>query len=216
MDSAVASGPMGDEQALLTRLRNRDEAAFSHLVDRLHGPLLRLALAHVSSRGVAEEVVQETWLAVLDGLDRFEGRSSLKTWIFRILTNRAKTRGVREKRSVPFSSLGSADDGDGGHDGVDPARFENGMWSAPPRSWQDPFAEQLLITGQAMAQLEAALQTLPAQQRVVVVLRDVEGLDAEAVCNILEITETNQRVLLHRARTRLRAALEAFVDRNRS
>jgi RNA polymerase sigma-70 factor (ECF subfamily) len=200
------------ELALVQRLRARDERAFSDLIDRYHGPLLRLALVFVPSRAVAEEVVQETWVGVLDGLDSFEGRSSLKTWIFRILTNRAKTRGVRENRTVPFSSFSVPEDD---HEpAVEAARFHaNGRWSVPPRPWEDDTPEKLLMTQQALQQMRTAIAALPPNQRAVVTLRDIDGLDSDEVCNILEISETNQRVLLHRARSKLRAVLEEYVER---
>lgn len=200
-----------DDLALLERLRMRDAEAFSELLDRYHGPLLRLALLFVPSRAVAEEVVQETWVGVLDGLDRFEGRSSVKTWIFRILTNRAKTRGIRENRTVPFVSL---TDQEGDHEAaVEAARFKpNGMWGIPPRRWEDDTPETFAMTQQALELLEVAVATLPANQRVVVTLRDIDGLDSDEVCNVLEISETNQRVLLHRARSKLRAMLEEYVE----
>ncbi|OGQ12244.1 MAG: hypothetical protein A2138_17120 [Deltaproteobacteria bacterium RBG_16_71_12] len=212
-DAGLPSHGASDaDRALVAKLRARDATAFSELLERYHGPLLRLAMAFVPSRAVAEEVVQETWLGVLDGLDRFEGRSSLKTWIFRILTNRAKARGVREKRTVPFSAL--ADDGGDHEPAVDAARFQqDGMWGVPPRRWEDDTPEKLLMTAQAIERLEGAIAALPPNQRAVVTLRDVDGLDADEVCNVLEITETNQRVLLHRARSRLRAVLEDLVDR---
>lgn len=181
------------------------------LIDRHHGPLLRLAQVFVSSRAVAEEVVQETWTGVLEGLATFEGRSSLKTWIFRILTNRAKTRGVREGRSVPFSALG--DPAPDNEPAVDPARFRStGMWGEPPRRWDDETPEKLMMRQEFVRALEAALEQLPPSQRAVVTLRDVEGLDSAEVCNVLQISETNQRVLLHRARSKLRRALETYLD----
>jgi RNA polymerase sigma-70 factor, ECF subfamily len=196
---------------LVQRLRGGDEAAFTDLIERHHGAMLRLALAFVPSRAVAEEVVQETWLSVLDGLSKFEGRSTLKTWIFRILTNRAKTRGIREHRSVPLSSFSESDATS--ESAVDPARFHaNGHWAAPPRRWEESTPEKLLMTQQAIEQLESAIATLPANQQAVVTLRDIEGLDAHEVCNVLGISETHQRVLLHRGRSRLRAALEAYMD----
>lgn len=200
------------ELALVERLRARDERAFTELIERYHGPLLRLAQVFVGSRGVAEEVVQETWVGVLDGLAKYEGRSSLKTWIFRILTNRAKTRGVREKRTMPFSALG---DGDGDQEpAVEAARFrQNGMWGVAPRRWEDDTPERLASNQQALAHLEVAIGALPANQRAVVTLRDIDGLDADETCNILGISETNQRVLLHRARSTLRAALEEHLER---
>ncbi len=208
-----------DETELLTRLRARDEAAFAELVDSCHGRLVQLAMSFVRSRAVAEEVAQETWLAVMNGLDRFEGRSGLRTWIFRILANRAKSRGSRESRCVPFSALGNGDETtleehDPSAPAVDPARFQsNGMWSAPPRRWNDA-ADRLLMNRQGLEQLKRALDSLPQAQRAVVVLRDIEGLASDEVCNVLELSETNQRVLLHRARTKLRTLLEDYIERS--
>jgi RNA polymerase sigma-70 factor (ECF subfamily) len=198
--------------ALVERLRARDEQAFSDLLDRYHAKLLRLALVFVSSRAVAEEVVQETWVGVLDGLAGFEGRSTLETWIFRILTNRAKTRGVREQRTVPFSALSNPEED---HEtAVDAARFQpNGMWGIPPRRWEDDTPENLFVIQEALQLLERAIAELSPNQRAVVTLRDIDGLDSDAVCNVLGISETNQRVLLHRARSKLRAALEEYVER---
>lgn len=165
-----------------------------------------------SSRAVAEEVVQETWVGVLDGLASFEGRSTLETWIFRILTNRAKTRGVREQRTVPFSALSTPEEDH--ESAVDAARFHpNGMWGIPPRRWEDDTPENLFMIREALQQLEAAIAELPPNQRAVVTLRDIDDLDSDAVCNVLGISETNQRVLLHRARSKLRAALEEYVER---
>ncbi len=200
-----------DDGALVDRLLARDEAAFVALVERYHPSLVRLALTYVSSAAVAEEVAQETWVGVLKGLAAFERRSMLKTWIFRILTNRAKTRGVREGRTVPFSALGDNTD-DEREPAVDPERFDvKGMWALPPSvSGGDP--EALLERREAMTALQAAIDALPAAQRAVVILRDLEGVDAPEACNILEISETNQRVLLHRARSRLRRALEPYVQ----
>ncbi|TML60777.1 MAG: sigma-70 family RNA polymerase sigma factor [Actinobacteria bacterium] len=166
--------------------------------------MLRVARMYVSSRAVAEEVVQEAWVAVLDGIGRFEGRSSLKTWIFRILTNIAKTRGQREGRSIPFSSLVSDDEAS-----VDPDRFaENGQWSSPPRSWGP---EERLLGGETRAVVEAAIAELPPNQAIVISMRDVGGFTAEEACNALDISETNQRVLLHRARSKVRQALEDYL-----
>ncbi len=215
-EEAPASGPRvtASDLALIELLRSRDAHAFSDLLDRYHGPLLRLALVYVPSRAVAEEVVQETWVGVLNGLAGFEGRSSLKAWIFRILTNRAKTRGMREHRTVPFSALADGE-GDGEQEpSVDAARFQsNGMWGVPPRRWQDDTPEKLCMNAQALAQLEGAIAALPPNQRAVVTLRDIDGLDSLEVCNVLGISETHQRVLLHRARSKLRAVLEACVER---
>jgi RNA polymerase sigma-70 factor (ECF subfamily) len=207
---ATALATADKEAALVPRLRDGDEAAFTTLVSRYHTSLVRLALAFVSSRAVAEEVVQETWIAVLEGIGRFEERSSLRTWIYRIVTNRARTRGVRESRTVPFSSL--AGDGDP-EPAVDPARFTPaGSWAAPPRRWDEETPEVLLSRAETRTLIDRAIEGLPPMQRAVVTLRDVSGCSAEEVCNILDVSETNQRVLLHRARSELRAALEAHRD----
>jgi RNA polymerase sigma-70 factor (ECF subfamily) len=202
-------GPPPDPDApLLERLREGDEAAFMELVERHHAALVRLAQSFVSSRAVAEEVAQETWLGVLNGIDRFEGRSSLKTWIFRILVNRAKTRGERESRSVPFSSL----DDPAGEPSVDPDRFvDAGAWSSPPRPWEGEPVERLLA-GEAREVIDAAIAELPPVQRSVITLRDLEGLDADETCELLDLTDGNQRVLLHRARSRVRQALEDYLS----
>jgi RNA polymerase sigma-70 factor (ECF subfamily) len=194
---------------LVARLRAGDESALSQLVRRYHGALLRLALAFLPNRATAEEVVQDTWTCVVEGLDSFEGRSTLKTWIYRILSNRAKTRLIREVRSVPFSALTVSDSDE---PAVDPARFlPDGRWAEPPHRWNDDTPEKLLMQKQAMECLERALQELPASQRAVVTLRDVEGLDSEEVCSVLDIRETNQRVLLHRGRSKLRRALGEYL-----
>lgn len=199
------SSVSAEDAALIDRLRAGDQEAFSTLVDRYHGTLVRVAMAFVGDRSAAEEVAQDTWLAVLTGLGSFEGRSSFKTWLFRILTNRAKTRGVRDARSVPFSSLDEE-----GDEALLPAdRFnERGMWASPPRPFGEDTPETLALQNEALSCIEAELALLPAAQRAVLTLRDIEGLDAEEVCNILEIGETNQRVLLHRARSKVRRALE--------
>jgi RNA polymerase sigma-70 factor (ECF subfamily) len=202
----------GTDTQLRDKLLAGDEAAFEGFVGTLHGPMLRFARNFISRADVAEEVVQETWLAVLKGLPAFEGRSSLKTWVFHILANRARTRAVREGRVIPFADLGGPDD-----DALDPdlaSRFgESGRWSQPPAPWGADNPEAILIRRAAMEQFQAALEALPPSQRTVVTLRDVEGLTAEEACNVLEISETNQRVLLHRARTRLRRALEGVLAR---
>ncbi|MGI8783700.1 MAG: sigma-70 family RNA polymerase sigma factor [Acidobacteriota bacterium] len=210
-EKASPSRAAADELALVQRLSAGDEAAFAALVDRYHGRLLRLAMTFVSDRAAAEEVVQDTWVGVIKGLSTFQGRSTLKTWIFRILSNRAKTRGVRDARSVPFSSLGNPDSE---HEpAVDPARFQpNGMWADPPRRWDGSTPEKLLMRQEALRRLEKVIAELPPNQRAVVTLRDIEGLDSAETCNILVISETNQRVLLHRARSRLRRALEEYLD----
>jgi RNA polymerase sigma-70 factor (ECF subfamily) len=205
-------GATPDEAEVVARLRAGDEAAFAELVDR-HGPMmLRVARMHVRDRAVAEEVVQETWLAVLGGIDRFEERSSLKTWIFRILTNRAKTRGEREGRSVPFSALGGPADEEGA---VDADRFlpgdhetAPGAWAVPPRSWPHERA----LARETLDVMREAIQALPESQRTVITLRDVEGWSAQEVADALQITDGNQRVLLHRARAKVRRALEGYFD----
>lgn len=209
---ADSSSAHPDDAALVNRLLDGDEAAFNGLVEQYHGRLLRLALVFVSDRASAEEVVQDTWLAVLTGLRSFEGRSALKTWIFSILTNRAKTRGQRDKRSVPFSALSGQHFPEDA--AVSPSRFTpSGSWSAPPEQWDEDTPERLLLRRETRALIEQMITGLPPGQRAVVTLRDVEGLDSTEACNILEISETNQRVLLHRARARVRTALEQHVQK---
>jgi RNA polymerase sigma-70 factor (ECF subfamily) len=203
------------DEDLVERARAGDEEAFTELVRRYSPALLRLARMYVPSQAVAEDVVQETWLGVLRGLERFEGRSSFKTWLFRILVNRAKTRGVREHRSVPFASLGAGegggDEGDAGPT-VDPTRFvEEGAWASPPRRWQDD-PELALESTEVRRIAEEAIAKLPDRQRIVITMRDLEGLSSDEVRNALDLTETNQRVLLHRARAKVRAALENWID----
>ena len=204
------------ERQLVERLRARDEAAFMELVQRYSGSMLRVAQMFVASRAVAEEVVQETWLAVLKGLDLFEGRSSLKTWIFRILTNRAKTRGEREHRSIPFASLALAET-ESDEPAVDPDRFipptdeRAGFWGAPPQRWQD-LPDKSLLSAEALDLVRAEIEKLPPMQRLVITMRDLEGWPTEDIRNALDITETNQRVLLHRARSKVRAALEDYFN----
>jgi len=203
-------GPVEDG-VVVQRLLEGDQTTFAKLVDQYHGRLLRLARSFVKDQATAEEVVQDTWLGVLNGLRGFEGRSALKTWIFRILINRAKTRGVREARSVPFSGLADTD-GDA-EPAVDPARFRSdGRWVDAPRRWENDTPEEILLRDEARRRLEEAIESLPARQRTVLVLRDIEGVSAEEVCNILEIADTNQRVLLHRARSALHRALERYLD----
>jgi RNA polymerase sigma-70 factor (ECF subfamily) len=201
----VTQGQGNDDAALLAGLRAGDEAAFRKLVGAMHRGLMRVAMACVGSEAAAEEVVQETWLAVVGQLDRFEGRSSLRTWIGTILVNRARTRGIRDKRSVPFSALAREET-----DPVEPERFSAaGFWKTPPARWDDA-PEELVLRKEARGAIEAEIQTLPETQRTVVTLRDLEGWTSEEVCNVLGLTETNQRVLLHRGRQRLRAALERY------
>ncbi len=173
-------------------------------------------MAHVPSRAVAEEVVQDTWIGVLKGIDRFEGRSALRTWIFQILLNTARTKGKREKRTLPFSSLRRRADEGRDEPAVDPDRFQGrrgdqpGAWASPPAEWQDP--QRKLATKEARNVLLEAISKLPPRQREVIVLRDVQGYSSEEVRNALDISETNQRVLLHRARSKVREALEDTLD----
>ena len=212
--AGAAGGAPDADAGLLERLRAGDEAAFLTLVER-YGPLMqRLALTHVRTTAVAEEVVQEAWLGVLSGLDRFEGRSSLKTWILRILVNRAKTRGQREARCVPFSSLLPEDDD---APAVDPDRFQGpdgrfpGGWRAFPSEWET-LPEERLLAQETLARVQEAISELPTRQQEVMVLRDVQGWSSEEVCDALELSEGNQRVLLHRARSRVRGALERYME----
>jgi|SRR3990172_3952106 len=198
-----------DDAELVRRVRNGDRTAFAGLVRRHGRALLRFTRVFVRDEAVAEEVVQDTWIAVLEGLDGFEGRASFKTWLFRILANRARTRAAREGRSVPFSALANREDDESalGSDRFDGA----GMWRDPPIGWTDETPERLALEAETRAVMEAAVQALPPAQRAVIVLRDEDGLEAEEICNLLDLTVTNQRVLLHRARTRVRQALEAHM-----
>jgi len=200
------------EDRLVAALRAGDEQAFATLVRRHHASLKRVARAYVSTDAVAEEVVQETWLAVVAGIERFEQRATLKTWLFHILTNKAKTRGVRERRTVPFASLAGADD----EPAVSPERFQRagdawpGHWATPPRPWEDP--ERRLQSLEARERLREAIAALPAAQQAVLTLRDVEGLEADEVCALLDLSPGNQRVILHRARAKVRDALEQWFE----
>ena len=205
-DPLVGDGRASPQDlALIERLLARDEAAFVELVNAHHASLVRVARAFVVRPELAEEIAQETWASVIAGLRRFEGRSSLRTWIFRICSNKAKTRAAREARTTPFSALEGDDEGPF----VDPARFDSRrMWADPPTRFSSETPETILARGQAIERLHAVLDAMPASQRAVITLRDLQGLDAEEVCNILELTESNQRVLLHRARSKVRKALE--------
>ena len=190
---------MDSDAELVRRLRSGDEHAFTGLVERYHQPMLALAASFVPNLAVAEEVVQDTWLAVLRGLDGFEGRSSLKTWLFRILVNRARTTGSKEQRSVPVADPEPA---------VDPSRFDGaGGWADPPEHWIEA-AEGRIEAGKLAHRIRAWIDELPGRQREVVLLRDVEGMSSEEVCTVLSLTEGNQRVLLHRGRSRLRQLFE--------
>jgi RNA polymerase sigma-70 factor (ECF subfamily) len=198
-----------DERDLIARLRAGDEGAFMMLVE-MYGPLmLRIAQNYVRSRAVAEEVVQEAWLGVLTGIDRFEGRSSLKTWILRILVNRARTRGERESRTIPVSALEGDDES-----AVDPDRFFSldhprypGGWSAPPVPWP----EDALLARETLEQVKASIAKLPPRQQEVILLRDVEGWEPQDVSEALGVSDGNQRVLLHRARSKVRGDLERYM-----
>jgi len=186
---------------------------FDRLVEQHYASMKRVARTFVGSDAVAEEVVQDTWLAIVAGIDRFEGRSSLQTWMFSILTNKAKTRGLRERRTTPLSCLGG---GEPDEPAIDADRFQSdddawpGHWATPPRPWQRP--ERRLLSLEVRGHLKEALDELPERQRLVVTLRDVEGFDADEVCELLDLSPENQRVLLHRGRSRLRTALESYVE----
>jgi len=207
--AATGASALPDSE-LVAALRRGDETAFAELVDAYSPGLMRMALMFVRDRAVAEEVVQETWLAVLRGIDRFEGRSSLKTWIYRILINTAKTRGQRESRSVPFSAAVRGDE-----PAVDPDRFLEpgnrfaGGWLLGPSEWQTP--EEELLQGETRMAILDAIERLPDAQRAVITMRDVEGLPAQEVAEMLGISDGNQRVLLHRARSKVRSAIEAYL-----
>ncbi|HSF02817.1 MAG TPA: sigma-70 family RNA polymerase sigma factor [Solirubrobacterales bacterium] len=201
---------------LVAGLRRGDEDAFRTLVDENGGFLMRLALMHVPSRAIAEEVVQDTWLAVLNGVDRFEGRSSLRTWMASILLNIARTRGRRERRVLPFSFLLRRREEGGDEPAVDPDRFQSlrdsrpGEWARPPAEWASP--EERLGAEEARRVLLETIAELPVRQREVIALRDISGWSAAEARNALGLSETNQRVLLHRARSKVRAALESYFE----
>jgi RNA polymerase sigma-70 factor (ECF subfamily) len=207
-----------DDHALVEALRRGDERAFETLLDRYHQALLRHAMLYVRDPDAAEEVVQDTWLGLLRGPERLEERASLKTWLFHILANRARTRAAREEPSVPFSAL-AADAVGPDEPAVDPERFlpadhprAPGHWTSPPRDWRDS-PESWLLSRETCACLKAAIDQLLPSQRSVVTLRDVEGWTAGEVCGHLGLTETHQRVLLHRARSRVRRAMERYFSK---
>jgi RNA polymerase sigma-70 factor (ECF subfamily) len=209
--NAHQSNPPGtqlDDDTLIAALRRRDEGVFVDLVQRWSGPMLRIALAHLGSRALAEEIVQEAWLTMLRTLDRFEGRSSLRTWVIGIVVNLSRSRARAERRSVPLPA-------DSNGPSVDQERFlpDNHPrwphhWAIEPASWPTP--EDDLIAGETRQVILDAITALPESQREVLVLRDLEGLPAAEVCNVLRLSDTNQRVLLHRARTRVRGAIERY------
>ena len=190
---------------LIAALRRGDEAAFAQLIDELSPGLLRMARMFVRDQAVAEEVLQETWIAVLRGIDRFEGRSSLRTWLFRILVNRARTRAVREARSLPFSSVGPEDED--GAPAVDPDAFRDGGWITPPAQ---PDTE--VLAGELRGRLADIVDTLPERERTVILLRDVAGLEGPEVAEALGVSEGNQRVILHRARSKVREQLAGYLE----
>ena len=203
-----------DDGELVERLRTGDESAFAHVVSAWSPMMLRVARGHLSTDASCQEIVQETWMAVVQGLDRFEGRSSRRTWVFHILTNLARTRGVREARTVPMSSVGPAEESG---PTVDPGRFRGPddryphHWTpaGQPSSWE-PGPEKAAVDGETRRLLGAALLELPERQRTVVTLRDVHGMSGAEVCQVLDLSPANQRVLLHRGRARLRAVLEDY------
>jgi RNA polymerase sigma-70 factor (ECF subfamily) len=208
-DLTPAHAPAADDEGeLLAALRRGDEQAFASLVDRYHTSMVRVAQAYVATKEAAEDAVQDAWLGVIQGLDRFEARSSLKTWIFRIVMNKAMTRGGRDARSVPFSTLGPDEPA------FDPSSFANsgrwaGWWLSEDAVTQLP--DRLVLARESRQMIDAVVATLPANQRLVITLRDIQGLSSAEVCELLDVTEANQRVLLHRARTKVRAALEGYV-----
>jgi RNA polymerase sigma-70 factor, ECF subfamily len=213
-DQTVAGATVtaSDEQTVAA-LRAGDERAFRELFTRTYPMMKRVARSYVASDAVAEEVVQDAWMAIMTGIDRFQGRSALGTWIFSILTNQAKTHSARERRAVPFSSVAS---GDAEKPVVDPDRFQKdddawpGHWATPPRPWQKP--ERRLLSLETREHLKAALAELPGRQQLIVGLRDIDGHSAQEVCDLLGLSPENQRVLLHRGRSRLRAVLEEYFD----
>ena len=202
-----------DDSVLIAALRQGDELAFAWLLDTYDAPLHRTALGFVSSSAIADDVVQDTWLGVIRGIDRFEGRSSLKTWIFQILMNIARTRGVRESRTVPFSSAEPR--GDAADLGFSADHFRSatdewpGHWARPPRPWQPA---EVFDQRDLLGRVHAAIGELPPTQRIVMSLRDIDGWSSDEVCDVLDLTQTNQRVLLHRARASVRAALNPYRE----
>jgi RNA polymerase sigma-70 factor, ECF subfamily len=203
----------GQDEGLVAALCRGDADAFARLVDRHSPAMIRVAMAYVPTRAAAEEAVQETWIGVMRGIDGFEGRASLKTWIFRILTNVAMRSGARERRSMPFSALAAAENT--GEPSVDPDRFLPaahelfpGHWAIMPARWPTP--EEGLLAGETRDVIAAAIAELPPAQRTVIALRDVEGWSSEEVCEALEISAGNQRILLHRARSRVRDEIESY------
>ena len=205
-----------DDTAIVQAINNGNEAAFLHLFEQYHASLVRLARIYVTDAAIAEEVVQETWIGVLKGLRRFEGRSSLKTWIFSIMVNRAKTYAQREGRYISFSSDFDADD-EPFEPAVAPDRFTPtdaptypNHWISIPRRW-DEVPESSALSGEMLTRLTQAIDALPMRQREVITLHDIDQISSQDICNVLGISETNQRVLLHRARAHVRQALELYL-----
>jgi RNA polymerase sigma-70 factor (ECF subfamily) len=215
-DIALPANAAGADAALIASLQRGDERAFVLLIEQYHAQLVRMALLYVNDRTVAEEVAQETWIGVLNGLARFEQRSSLKTWIFQILINQARTRGKREAHSIPFSALAPREPGPA-EPAVDAERFRGpadrwpGHWATPPQSWAG-IPEEHLLSQETRATIQQAIAVLPASQREIITLRDLHGWTAAEVCQALQISEANQRVLLHRARSKVRRALETYLN----
>ncbi|BFU91288.1 MAG: RNA polymerase sigma24 factor [Nitrospira sp.] len=214
-----SAATVNGDVVLLARLRQGDESAFDELVTRHHSALIRMAMGYVADREVAEEVVQDTWMAVIEGFGRFEGRSSLRTWIFGIMIHKAKDRGVREKRHATFSSFESV--GADSEEAVDPSRFHQsgertGHWVFPPQPWDEQTPEKLLASQQAVNAMNQAIEALPRTLRDVLILCDVQGINAKEICEILKITATNLYVRLHRARERVRQAVETYLEGRRS
>jgi RNA polymerase sigma-70 factor (ECF subfamily) len=202
------------ELDLITALRAGDEAAFMALVQQHHATMVRLAASYVGSQAVAEDVAQEAWAKALRSLNSFEGRSTLKTWLFRILTNTALTTAKREGRTIPFTDLEPAA---GDEPSVEPERFIGegewaGHWTEYPRRWDTDSAEAATVRRETLARVQQAIDALPENQRAVITLHDVEGWESKDICNVLGLSETNQRVLLHRARGKVRQALEKYFD----
>lgn len=202
-----------DDSQIVMALRRGDETVFARIVAQYHAAMLRLATIYVLDSRVAEEVIQETWIAVLRGLERFEGRSSLKTWIFSILVNRAKTLTKREDRYVQFAEYDDPETSEPSVplDRFSPSDSHTGHWVSLPRRW-DEMPEERLLSQETRDTIRRAMEALPPNQREVMTLRDIEGWSSEEVCNVLMISETNQRVLLHRARSRVRQALEIYLN----
>lgn len=206
-----------EEREVIDALRKGNESSFILLVDRYHNSLLRIAILYVHDHALAEEIVQETWMSVLKGVKGFEGRSSLKTWIFKILNNIARTRWERENRSIPFSMLDDPEIS-GDEPSVDSERFlpsdhpdRPGGWAIPPKAW-NLAPEEHLLAQEIKVCIQKTIDALPHNQQMVITMRDIEGWTSEEVCNVFQLSETNQRVLLHRARSKVRRALEKYFE----